>query len=327
MSIARKLAFSLVTVLLVLIGVEGALRAMGWPTVEDGAQFSHRQVYWKTDPNLDDEPMLHKELGSSFPVSTNADGLRTAHGQEKPDGVFRVMAMGCSTTFGWGVADAETYPDRLEGLLRARGHAQVEVINAGQPGYTTFQGRWLWDEVLADYKPDLVLVGYIVQDARKAAYSDLSQAVLTQDPGFLRRNLLYRSKLFLGLRVLTGGLLVRTKERAEGGEAGVYRVSPESYVENLRALAASISEVGAEPVFFGFPLEVEGYTEFHRIVLRTTAEDIGIPHFDPSAQVTAAARSERLYFEKDRGHPNAAGHALIAELVAGWLHDNDLIRD
>ncbi|MCB9792269.1 MAG: hypothetical protein H6741_06040 [Alphaproteobacteria bacterium] len=326
MSTARKLAFSLVTVLLVLLGLEGALRAVGWPKAEDGAQFAHRQVYWKSDPNLDHEPMLHKELGVSFPVSTNADGLRAPlHGPEKPEGVQRVMTLGCSTTFGWGVADEETYPYRLEGLLREQVGEQVEVINGGQPGYTTFQGRWLWDEVLADYAPDVVLVGYIVQDARKAAYSDLSQAVLTGDPGFLQRNLLYQSKLYLGLRVLTGALRIRTKERAEGGQEGVYRVSPEEYVANLRALAKSIEDVGAQPVFFGFPLEVEGYTEFHRIVLRTTAEDMGLPHFDPSPQVSAAARSERLFFEKDRGHPNAAGHKLIAELVAAWLTEHDLL--
>ena len=66
------------------------------------------------------------------------------------------------------MADDESYPARLEAILQAKGQ-QVEVINAGQPGYTSFQGLWLWRELLHRYKPDLVLIGYIVQDARKAA--------------------------------------------------------------------------------------------------------------------------------------------------------------
>ncbi|MCB9764705.1 MAG: hypothetical protein H6739_33325 [Alphaproteobacteria bacterium] len=299
---------------------------IGWPQTEDGQQFAHRQVFWTTDPNLADEPMLHKEVGGSFPVSTDANGLRAPlHGEQKPDGTFRVMTLGCSTTFGWGVADDETYPARLEGMLRERGFPQVEVINGGQPGYTTFQGLWLWRRLLHRYQPDLVLVGYIVQDARKAAFSDLSQAVLTGDPGFVQSHLLYKSRLYVGMQVLLGTVTVRAKEREEGGEAGVYRVSPEEYVGNLRAFTDEIQGVGATPVMFGFPLEVEGYTEFHRKVLKFTASDLGVPHFDPSEAVTRAAREQTLYFPKDRGHPNAAGHLLIAELVRDFLIDNKLI--
>ena len=46
------------------------------------------------------------------------------------------MTLGCSTTFGWGVADSETYPERLQFYLVDAGYTMVEVVNGGQPGYT-----------------------------------------------------------------------------------------------------------------------------------------------------------------------------------------------
>ena len=95
-----------------------------------------------------------------------------------------------------GCSRSETYPARLHYLTEA-GYENVEVVNAGQPGYTSFQGDWLWDTLLTDYKPDVVLIGYIVQDARKAAYSDKSQAILQGDNRFLKDNFLYRSKGYL----------------------------------------------------------------------------------------------------------------------------------
>ena len=99
-----------------------------------------------------------------------------------------------------------------------------KFVNAGQPGYTSFQGDWLWDALLDDYKPDVVLVGYIVQDARKVAYSDKSQAILQGDNRFLKDNVLYRSKGYLALRYGMGKVQIQAKERSSQDEGGAFRV-------------------------------------------------------------------------------------------------------
>lgn len=326
MSTGRKLLFSLVTVLLMLGGAEAALRVMDWPPAPDAQDLIHRNVYWQVDPNLENEATLHKELGSTFSVSTDDNGLRPPHhGVEKSDGVFRVMTLGCSTTYGWGVDDDETYPYVLEQLLHDAGKTKVEVINGGQPGYTSFQGLWLWEKALAAYKPDLVLLGFVVQDARKAAYSDLSQAILTRESGFLQQSVLWSSRLYLGLMTATGRVMIEAKERKEGGEEGVYRVDERAYLENLRSLRSKIEANGGQAMHFGFPLEVEGYTEMHRRLMRIEAQSAGIPHFDPSAEITELARQETLFFPKDRGHANAAGNRRIAELVRDYLISEGLL--
>jgi lysophospholipase L1-like esterase len=69
----------------------------------------------------------------SFTVTTGPERLRNGPFTLQPQpGVFRILALGDSTTFGWGVAQEQAWPAQLEAVLRARGVA-VEVINAGVP--------------------------------------------------------------------------------------------------------------------------------------------------------------------------------------------------
>jgi lysophospholipase L1-like esterase len=321
----KRLLFSLVPLVVVLGGAEAGLRAADWPTV-DSSGFAHNQVYWTADPGQEDVAVPHRETQGSFRVSTDPHGLRVPrHPVEKPAGAQRVMTLGCSTTFGWGVDDAESYPARLESRLKGKGYETWQVINGGQPGYTSFQGLWLWDGVLSRFEPDIVLIGYVVQDARKAAYSDKSQAILQGDARFMKTALLYRSKLYLGLRAGVGAVQIRAKERGEGDEGGVHRVPPEDYVDNLRALVARAKAVGAEPVLFGYPLEREGYTGDHRRILKAAADELGVRHFDPQTQMEEATRHQTLYFETDRGHANARGNDLIARWVMEFLEEQGML--
>lgn len=94
-------------------------------------------------------------------VRISEQGLRDrAYGPKRP-GRFRVLALGDSFTFGFGVDAEDAYPKQLERLLRAnRRGAEYDVINAGTPGYATNQElQYLKKDGLA-YQPDLVLIGF-----------------------------------------------------------------------------------------------------------------------------------------------------------------------
>lgn len=49
---------------------------------------------------------------------------------------LRIVAIGASNTWGWGVGTRKAYPERLEDLLRAGGY-DAQVTNAGVPFDTT----------------------------------------------------------------------------------------------------------------------------------------------------------------------------------------------
>jgi lysophospholipase L1-like esterase len=309
--------FALVPVVVLLVGSEVALRAAGWPKKDPTREFTHGESYWVEQGSLHLEPLSHKETGATFRVSTDANGLRAPlHAEEKPPGTFRVMTLGCSTTFGWGVDDEQSYPARLEAILNESGHP-VEVINAGQPGHTSFQGLWLWDKVLARYQPDVVIFGYVVQDARRVSYSDSSQAMLQHNADFLKEHLLYNSHLYLALLQLWNGWRIQTKDTPSDG--GVYRVPPEEYVENIRAFQERTKAIGAKLVLFGFPLEREGYTAAHRAILKSASEVLPAPYYDPQPDFEKYSASETLFFPQDRGHANAAGLDRVAQGMAQFL--------
>lgn len=106
----------------------------------------------------------------------------------KPDGVYRIFALGGSTTFGYYPAttsDATAYPAVLDDALnRAKPDATVgryEVINAGVPGYslrTSLQnlaGRVLF------LQPDMVIVYHLTNDlARYGNEENLDRPLLNQ---------------------------------------------------------------------------------------------------------------------------------------------------
>lgn len=314
----RRWLFALLPLVVLIGGGELALRAAGWPKKDPKREFTHGEVYWVEQGSLHLEAFPHKETGGSFRVSTDANGLRAPlHAEEKPADAFRVMTLGCSTTFGWGVDDEQTYPARLEGILNQAGHA-VEVINGGQPGHSSFQGLWLWERALARYKPDVVIFGYVVQDARKVAYSDRSQALLQGNADFLKRSVLYHSKLYLGLLSVWQSFQMQNKEQATAG-GGEYRVPPEEYVDNIREFRTKIEAVGGKMILFGFPLEREGYTAVHRGILHAAAEELELPIYDPQPEFERLSAGETLFFPQDRGHANAAGLDRIAQGMAQFL--------
>jgi len=69
---------------------------------------------------------------------------------------LRILAFGDSLTHGYGLAAGETFPQRLEAVLRAEGYA-VTVSNGGNSGDTTAAGRARLDWILAE-RPEIAIV-------------------------------------------------------------------------------------------------------------------------------------------------------------------------
>lgn len=72
----------------------------------------------------------------------NSLGLRDAEVEmPKPSNTFRILVLGNSMAFGVGVKQDRVFTEVLEGLLNENAliNHQVEVVNAGVPGYGTAQ--------------------------------------------------------------------------------------------------------------------------------------------------------------------------------------------
>jgi lysophospholipase L1-like esterase len=104
---------------------------------------------------------------AGVPAHTNSLGFRDQreYSLTKAPGTFRILVLGDSVTFGHGALYETSYPYLLEQRLREwRPDVKWEVWNLGVPGYNTAQELAYLEEVEARYSPDLVIVGFFLND-------------------------------------------------------------------------------------------------------------------------------------------------------------------
>jgi lysophospholipase L1-like esterase len=93
----------------------------------------------------------------------NRDGMRVP-GDFPPSrpGVFRVITLGDSLTYGYGIAEQDTYPRVLEALLNDT--FRVEVLNLGVAGAQSEDIYKILQRKLPVLRPDLVFYGVCLND-------------------------------------------------------------------------------------------------------------------------------------------------------------------
>jgi len=118
----------------------------------------------------------HPELGYVHPKSVsyklganrvvlNSHGLRDDEiPYATPPGENRVLVLGDSVTFGWGVSQGDTLSDRMEPRLRSLTGERWQVINAGVNGYNSEQEAAYLRIEGTRYAPDIVILIYIAND-------------------------------------------------------------------------------------------------------------------------------------------------------------------
>ena len=107
-------------------------------------------------------------------VRTNHLGFRSAEPRgDARDERSRILVLGDSFAFGWGVENDETFSAVLERGLASRGRP-AEVWNAGVPGYSADQHYvFLRDEGFA-LLPDLILLAVCSNDTHELAWKQLT---------------------------------------------------------------------------------------------------------------------------------------------------------
>lgn len=118
----------------------------------------------------------HDKPGSfSTTFRTNSNGFRDKeYDLHKPEGVTRIVAVGDSHTWGFGVDDHEVYSEVLESLL-----PNTEVINLGVTGYSLNQEIKYFAREGTKYKPDILLLGFTLNDIYRPELDDKNAKTAT----------------------------------------------------------------------------------------------------------------------------------------------------
>ncbi len=264
-----------------------------------------------------------------FVVDTNSRGFRGPEfGPTPANGTTRVVCMGDSITFGWGVREAEGYVRVAEGEVnRSRGDEapRHEMINAGVPGYgLDVILRYLERDILA-LQPDLVTVcklGNLRADDPLADFRDKLAAVaaLGREHGFAVAFLCPPRSTF-DRWPLTPRF--RDAMEAEAAEQGAIFVDFMTLFDEAAAAR-------------GLVVEVDGETQ--RLVNmdggeRSIEVEVTYRKFGPDADPLAPELYEFMDHSKlaealiyDDGHPDEEGHRLMGEYLAERLLEADLGR-
>ncbi len=164
-----KLSLVLVSVVLMLIALEVGLRIY----LSNYGDERQKTLYLYSREEINEKlSLLRGSAFLNYGLSTTHERVNSHgyHGPEiavpKPRDVYRIVALGGSTTFGlfldsWQLA----YPHKLEQhLQRDYGYSHVEVINAGVPQYSTWESAVNMLLRVPDLEPDMVIIYHGIND-------------------------------------------------------------------------------------------------------------------------------------------------------------------
>ncbi len=329
----RKLIFALAPLLIFFVGAEIALRIAGfeyesfydcptwWTRCSQNPVFmGDPDLFWKLKPLANSD--LNPE--SRLTQLINPDGFRDdITPVEKKPGELRVVALGDSCTFGDGVANWESYSNVLEKLIRlAFPDREVNVLNAGVPGYTTYQiDRYLRTRLLK-YKPDVVTAYVGFNDNIPAVRGVSDKDVAGGQSAVLKKIRAFAGKLRLYQLVekFVGSMKKKPEPDPNASQPVpndegldlAFRVSTDDYKNYLCGIKKLGEQQGFKLVIMTLPHTFDKEPHRNKNV-REAAKDCAIPMLDLwDAMKAEQAKGLELY-NSDGGHPNALGHRVIAK--------------
>ncbi|MBI1317647.1 MAG: hypothetical protein GC168_01695 [Candidatus Hydrogenedens sp.] len=251
-------------------------------------------------------------------------GAVGAGGGGAAGGVGQMLALGDSCTFGFGVADDESWPAQLNRLLIADPGLDLCCTNAAVPGYTSYQGLEALRRTLERESPAFVVASFAFNDMNPLlGVSDRRLSEELAVPSWVRH--LDASGLVRYLRVLRIGMKVRgLTERIEDQSAP--RVPLEEYAGNFRAMAALCREHGAALIPVIWPMRgqdapeslepgerqlLERY-ETYQAAARHAARELGLPLIDLAPDFQGPSETDPFV---DLIHASAYGNGIVAERV------------
>jgi hypothetical protein len=331
---AREILLALASLALppaLLLGVEGLLRLANPSYLADLPQSDlaglHRysEVYgWEPRPGA-----VSSIEGQRTTI--NVQGYRGAvHPHERTPGRPRLLVLGDSVAFGFGVADGETFSADLE-------RGGYEVVNLAVPGYGTDQALLRLEREGLAYRPDVVLLHFCLQNdfvdnlsttyfydgLHPKPYFTLEEGELVPHGGHLQLSPLARTGLwlhersFLFNRVLGRGAPTEAHRSERKADALDDILEVRALTVRLIARVAEVARAHGA----GFALMVHpGRRAFREgsawmALLRDAPELAGLTQVDMGER----ARADGLGLDEltldPIGHLNASGHRETAAVI------------
>lgn len=245
-------------------------------------------------------------------VKINARGLRDRDfDAQPPAGVKRLLLMGDSVTFGWGVPQDKTYAKVCEQELAKAG--KYELINAAVVNHTTSRMLAFYRQELHTYGAPVVLLAFFINNANESA-----------DPGiraYLDTPLEFPVFLYSRLRRVTarGPDFDTMHRQLYAAENPFYK----AFSERLTGFITELKKAGKQVIVVNVPDAAHldepkyRYQDITDKVLGL-AQTAGAQTIDLYPAVKGMPAKDIVNSGEDR-HPNAEGHRRMGAYLAAEL--------
>lgn len=337
---SRKPGFANGTILLITLSFfalapELLLRPLALPSTT--IFMPDENLDWKLRPGAEDFwGDSHVRINSKGNIGPEID-------YAKPADSFRVLFLGDSVTFGFGIKDyRDTYVAQFETLLgQIRPDVKIETINAGVGGYSPWQYFIVLAQEGSKYDPDLVVVSFVLNDVTEkmgltrfggsGSSFQLVNTVNSRLQSFLSKSAVFRfSRVMFGMIKYGKNMRVGAQKKelldvefmVKEPDDPKVRLAWEITLESLAKIYKNCRENGTDVLLVVFPFTFqfdhpEGLDGPQRIVAQHASEhDVPVLDLLPilADKLTADGLSPDAFFI-DVDHPTPAGSRFIAETL------------
>ncbi|KAA3631245.1 MAG: SGNH/GDSL hydrolase family protein [Calditrichaeota bacterium] len=282
-------------------------------------------LFWRFRP----DQTINSESFSDITYHINSKGMRGDEIDKSKKGI-RILAVGNSCTFGWGVEDDSIWTTRLSRKLQSEFPAKdIEILNCGVPGYSSYQGKIYFEKELLKLNPDIVTIMFGWNDQWTAGKNISDHEQEKPNAVILRlQNIFSHLKIYQLARKIVLSATEKQQQISLDQKGGKKRVPLPQFEENLRRIIRLCKENNIVPILMVPPVaSLENYfpgqytiSNFHeqhkryqdKVIATARYEDIDFidhqPEFDKFSDLFSNPADDPIHF-------NAKGHAVFYQPI------------
>ena len=275
----------------------------------NGHKYIHDSALgWRNIPNWQSTTFGQK-------LTINSKGLRDReYPYKKPAEVRRILVLGDSYAWGYGVADNEVFTEVIEDDLQ-KNNSRWEVLNAGVSGWGTDQEYLFLINEGFKYSPDIVVLAFFI-------VNDPANNVSPSQYGL-------HKPMFLNTKLELANTPVPLPS-SQGSNIWAEASPIELTIAIMKEMERACSQHACQLVVMKFgrfllPEDTKIAKE-DQLIKTAVKKQLRVPYLDLDEQYREREITpDELLHGNNDGHWNAFGHRVTAEILHQFLIDSELV--